>query len=95
MSCLRYCFGAQTIIISVVLSCHVSVDLIEDTEKQRYIGVIGISNMATMRAVVLHQAGGPETLKVQEWPKPMPKGGQVLIRVRAFGVNRSEMFTRQ
>ncbi|KAH8801655.1 putative zinc-binding oxidoreductase [Xylogone sp. PMI_703] len=48
-----------------------------------------------MMAAVMHEIGGPEVLKVQEWPKPMPKPGQVLIRVKAFGLNRSEMFTRQ
>ena len=49
----------------------------------------------TMRAAVLHTAGGPSALKVQPWPKPTPTAGQVLIRVCAFGMNRSEMFTRQ
>ncbi|KAE8441795.1 hypothetical protein EG329_004308 [Mollisiaceae sp. DMI_Dod_QoI] len=51
--------------------------------------------MATMKAVVIHESGGPEVLKVQQWTKPVPIEGQVLIRVRAFGLNRSEMFTRQ
>ncbi|CZR57151.1 related to NADPH:quinone reductase and related Zn-dependent oxidoreductases [Phialocephala subalpina] len=51
--------------------------------------------MATMKAVVIHEAGGPEVLKVQQWTKPVPVAGQVLIRVKAFGLNRSEMFTRQ
>jgi NADPH:quinone reductase-like Zn-dependent oxidoreductase len=51
--------------------------------------------MATMKAVVLHQAGAPEVLKVQQWQKPVPAAGQVLIRVKAFALNRSEMFTRQ
>lgn len=48
-----------------------------------------------MLAAVIHEAGGPEVLKLQQWPKPIPKPGQVLIRVKAFGMNRSEMFTRQ
>ncbi|KAG8872052.1 hypothetical protein FRB97_008064 [Tulasnella sp. 331] len=49
----------------------------------------------TMRAVVMHTAGGPEVLKIENRPIPTPKDGQVLIRIRAFGLNRSEMFTRQ
>lgn len=49
----------------------------------------------TMKAVVLHAPGGPEALKLSQIPKPVPKPGQALIRVRAFGLNRSEMFTRQ
>ncbi len=51
--------------------------------------------MATMKAAVVHEPGGPEVLKIEEIPVPQPKAGEVLIRVKAFGVNRSEMFTRQ
>ena len=51
--------------------------------------------MAQMKAVVIHEAGGPEVLKIDERPVPEPKSGWVLIRVRAFGLNRSELFTRQ
>lgn len=39
--------------------------------------------------------GGPEVLKLETRPIPTPKSGQVLIRVKAFGLNRSELFTRQ
>jgi NADPH:quinone reductase-like Zn-dependent oxidoreductase len=49
----------------------------------------------TMKAVVIHAPGGPEVLKVEQRPIPKPEAGQVLIRVKAFGLNRSEMFTRQ
>lgn len=49
----------------------------------------------TMRAAVMRVAGGPEVLKVETLPIPTPKQGWVLIRVRAFGLNRSELFTRQ
>lgn len=48
-----------------------------------------------MKAVVIHEAGGPEVLKIEQRPVPTPKSGEVLIRVKAFGLNRSEMFTRQ
>jgi NADPH:quinone reductase-like Zn-dependent oxidoreductase len=48
-----------------------------------------------MKAVVIHEPGGPEVLKIESLPIPVPKPGQVLIRVKAFGINRSEMFTRQ
>jgi NADPH:quinone reductase-like Zn-dependent oxidoreductase len=51
--------------------------------------------MATMKAAVIHEAGGPEVLKLESRPIPTPKQGEVLIRVKAFGLNRSEMFTRQ
>ena len=51
--------------------------------------------MKTMKAAVIHEAGGPEVLKLEERPIPAPKPGEVLIRVKAFGLNRSELFTRQ
>src|ERR1700739_2571049 len=51
--------------------------------------------MATMKAAVIHEAGGPEVLKIEIFPIPTPKNGEVLIRVKAFGLNRSELFTRQ
>jgi NADPH:quinone reductase-like Zn-dependent oxidoreductase len=51
--------------------------------------------MSTMKAVVIHKAGGPEVLKIESRPAPTPERGEVLIRVKAFGLNRSELFTRQ
>ena len=50
--------------------------------------------MSDMTAVAIHQPGGPEMLQVERRPVPQPQPGQVLIRVAAFGLNRSEMFTR-
>ncbi len=41
--------------------------------------------MSTMKAVVIHYAGGPEVLNLEDRPMPAPKPGWVLIRVRAFG----------
>jgi NADPH:quinone reductase-like Zn-dependent oxidoreductase len=48
-----------------------------------------------MNAAVVHEAGGPEVLKLERRPIPEAQPGQVLIRVKAFGLNRSELFTRQ
>jgi NADPH2:quinone reductase len=48
-----------------------------------------------MKAAVVENPGPPEVLQVKEWPKPLAKDGWVLIKVKAFGLNRSEMFTRQ
>jgi NADPH:quinone reductase-like Zn-dependent oxidoreductase len=48
-----------------------------------------------MKAAVLHEAGRPEVLKIEGLAIPKPKNGEVLIRVKAFGLNRSELFTRQ
>jgi NADPH:quinone reductase-like Zn-dependent oxidoreductase len=48
-----------------------------------------------MKAAVIYRAGGPEVLKLENRPVPTAKRGEVLIRVKAFGLNRSELFTRQ
>lgn len=48
-----------------------------------------------MKTVVIHGAGGPKVLKLEQVPIPQPQKGQVLIRIKAFGLNRSELFTRK
>src|SRR4051812_22546464 len=48
----------------------------------------------TMRAVVLDAPGPPEALRIRELPVPEARPGWVLIRVKAFGLNRSELHTR-
>lgn len=48
-----------------------------------------------MKAIVIRRAGGPDVLVLEDRPVPTPGAGDVLIRVKAFGLNRSEMFTRQ
>ena len=40
-----------------------------------------------MKAVVVHQYGGPEVLKFEEYPAPVPGSGEVLVRVAAASVN--------
>ena len=51
--------------------------------------------MRTMKAAVIYEDGGPEVLKIESRPIPTAQPGEVLIRVKAFGLNRSELFTRQ
>lgn len=48
-----------------------------------------------MKAVVVYKPGGPEQLVYTDVPRPALKAGWSLVRVRAFGVNHSEIFTRQ
>ncbi|MGB5758590.1 MAG: zinc-binding alcohol dehydrogenase family protein [Acidimicrobiales bacterium] len=50
--------------------------------------------MGEMRAVVLDGPGPPEALTIREVPVPEPAAGWVLIEVKAFGLNRSELHTR-
>ena len=47
-----------------------------------------------MRAVVLDAPGPADALIIRDLPVPAPRDGWVLIRVRAFGLNRSELHTR-
>lgn len=47
-----------------------------------------------MKAWRLHRPGGPDAFVLEDIPRPEPAPGEVLIEVRAFGLNRSEWFTR-
>jgi NADPH:quinone reductase-like Zn-dependent oxidoreductase len=40
-----------------------------------------------MKAIVVHQYGGPDVLKFEEYPDPVPGAGEVLVRVAASSVN--------
>src|ERR1700736_2254873 len=44
----------------------------------------------TMKAIVAHEYGGPEVLKLEEVPVPEPKENEVLVRVIASGVNPAD-----
>jgi NADPH:quinone reductase-like Zn-dependent oxidoreductase len=47
-----------------------------------------------MRAIVIEQYGGPENLVLREIPDPEPVSGQVVIEVKAFGLNHAEIYFR-
>ena len=47
-----------------------------------------------MKAIVVRQFGGPEVLKLEEVPTPKPQTGQVLVHVRAAGVNPYDTYMR-
>jgi len=48
-----------------------------------------------MRAVVISQPGGPEVLRLEERPDPVPGATDILVGVRAFGVNRVDLLQRR
>nr|WSS66258.1 zinc-binding dehydrogenase [Streptomyces sp. NBC_01177] len=56
---------------------------------------VGDAVQATMRAVVVTRPGGLDALEIKEVPVPVRKPGWVRIRVKAFGVNESEVTTRK
>ena len=62
---------------------------------------LGQTDKPSMKAIVIHEYGGPEVLKYEDVPQPKPKQDQLLIRVIAAGVNpvdgmiRSGMFDRE
>ena len=47
-----------------------------------------------MRAIVVKQPGGPEVMQLAEVPDPEPREGDLIVRVRAAGVNRADLLQR-
>ena len=47
-----------------------------------------------MKAILITKKGGPEVLELREVPTPVPAEGEVLIRVKAAGLNRSDIYSR-
>ncbi|MFH8978792.1 alcohol dehydrogenase catalytic domain-containing protein [Streptomyces sp. NPDC017890] len=58
-------------------------------------GASGGTVSATMRAVVVSRTGGLDALQPAMVPVPEPQPGWVRIKVKAFGVNESEVTTRK
>jgi zinc-binding alcohol dehydrogenase/oxidoreductase len=48
-----------------------------------------------MRAVRIHEEGGPEVLRLEDVADPEPEQGQVLVRVRASGLNHLDVWIRR
>ncbi len=48
-----------------------------------------------MQAMVINQFGGPEQLVLRDFPTPVPEHGEVLIKVKALGINRAELYMRK
>ena len=50
---------------------------------------------AVMKAMVVHEFGGPEVLKYEDAPRPEPKDDEILVRVMAAAVNPVDSYVRQ
>lgn len=48
-----------------------------------------------MKAVYIREFGGTENLEIRDVPKPMPAQGEVLVRIRAAGLNRADLLQRR
>jgi NADPH:quinone reductase-like Zn-dependent oxidoreductase len=48
-----------------------------------------------MKAVRIHEYGGPEVLRYEDAPRPEPAAGEVLVRVHAVGINPVDWKTRE
>lgn len=48
-----------------------------------------------MKAIVITQPGAPDVLKLQDYPTPEVKADEILIEVKAAGLNRSDIFQRE
>jgi NADPH2:quinone reductase len=49
----------------------------------------------TMRAIILKGFGGLDSLVYTDIPKPLPKDGEVVIKVKGFGINHAELHMRR
>src|SRR4029079_6442647 len=49
----------------------------------------------TMKAIRIHNYGGPEVLHYEDAPRPEPQAGEVLVRVLAAGVNPIDWKVRE
>ena len=47
-----------------------------------------------MKAIRVHEFGGPEVLKLEEVATPKPSAGEVLVRIHAAGVNPYDTYMR-
>src|SRR5205807_6098272 len=53
------------------------------------------TNGSMMKAIVVHEFGGPEVLKYEDAPRPEPKEDEILVRVIAAAVNPVDTYVRQ
>jgi NADPH:quinone reductase-like Zn-dependent oxidoreductase len=61
------------------------------------IAVIAVAQTTktVMKAMVIHEFGGPEVMKYEDAPKPEPKDDEILVRVMAAGINPVDSYVRQ
>ena len=48
-----------------------------------------------MKAIVLHELNGPDSLSYEDWPEPEPGPGEALVKLKAAALNRRDVFVTQ
>ena len=48
-----------------------------------------------MQAILLHQIGDPDVLRMEDYPDPVPGPGDVVVRLRAAALNRRDLWIRR
>src|SRR5690349_21342981 len=91
--------GTMRIPIMVGLTALSSMALGQPEPQQTMQGQTKETKMRTaqeqlMKAIRVHEFGGPEVLQLEEVPTPRPGPGQVLVRMHAIGVNPVETYIR-
>lgn len=54
-----------------------------------------VAETPTSKTILLSGTGGYDKLKIEQKPRPKPEKGEVLVNVKATGVNLSELMARQ
>jgi NADPH2:quinone reductase len=57
-------------------------------------GMLGSATLRFMKAIRVHETGAPEVMRLEEVPAPRPEAGQLLVRIKAIGVNPVETYIR-
>src|SRR2546426_12197674 len=57
-----------------------------------HIGIL--PTIAPMKAIRIHEDGGPEVLRYEDAPDPVPEPGEVLIRLKAVSLNHIDLWVR-
>jgi len=68
--------------------------LIRQIRVQKKSGVVEPLKAKNMKAIVVHEYGEPEVMKIEDVPTPDPNDGQVLVKVGAAGVNPVDTYLR-
>src|SRR4029450_2242896 len=54
-----------------------------------------MGDCASMKAIRIHEDGGPDVLRYEDAPEPEPRSGEVLVRLRAASLNHLDLWIRK